>query len=153
MFVGTVPDVNDEAMRVVRALVEDVWNAGDLDALDSLFRDPFDHSGRMDTVEGLRDWHRADAAAWRGTHYEVVEAVSNGNTVAIRWRATARHVGVWGPVPASGREVTWEGAHFVTVEDGRICRMWALGDTFGKARQLGVRFESPSGPPDDAQPA
>jgi predicted ester cyclase len=34
--------------------------------------------------------------------------------------------------------VRWQGAHFITVEDGRITRLWALGDTFAKARQLGA---------------
>jgi predicted ester cyclase len=77
--------------------------------------------------------------------------VSNGTPAAIRWRAKARQIGTWGPVPATGREVTWEGVYFVTVEDGWICHIWALGDTFEKARQLGVRFQSPCDAPDDSQ--
>jgi hypothetical protein len=35
--------------------------------------------------------------------------------------------------------VTWEGAHFFTVgPENLIVGVWALGDTFAKARQLGA---------------
>ena len=53
--------------------------------------------------------------SWADTHYELLDAVSDGRTV------------------------TWEGAHFFTLgAEGLIRAVWALGDTFAKARQLGA---------------
>ncbi len=127
-----------DAVTVVHRLIDQVWNGGDLAALPELFTDPFLHSGRQDTVDGLRRWHQDDAATWAEARYQVVDEVTDGTTVAVRWRATARQVGDWGPVAATGREITWEGVHFVTVEGGRITALWALADAFGKARQLGA---------------
>lgn len=34
--------------------------------------------------------------------------------------------------------VTWDGAHFFTVEDDVVTSMWAIADMFAKATQLGV---------------
>ena len=69
----------------------------------------------------------------------MLDAVSDGRTVAVRWCATATQVGTWGPVAPTGRTVTWEGAHFFTVgPENLIVGVWALGDPFAKARQLGA---------------
>jgi len=129
------------ADAVVRALVETVWNGGRTEELERFFASTFDHDGRTDTPHGLRAWHTNDAAAWADSGYEILSLVVDGEQVAVRWRATARHVGQWGPVPPTGITVTWQGAHFFTVRDERIIAMWAVADTFGKAVQLGVRFE------------
>jgi predicted ester cyclase len=131
------------AEQVVRELVDRVWNGGQIDDLPRYFADPFDHGGNPDTVAGLREWHRADAAAWADTAYDVVSLVSDGEQVALRWRATARHVGVWGPVPPTGKTISWDGVHFFRVRDGRVEAMWAMADVFAKAMQLGATVTPP----------
>jgi len=129
------------AEAVVRDLVETVWNGNRTEELERFFAPTFDHGGRTDTPDGLRDWHTKDADTWADPAYEIVSLVVDGEQVAIRWRATARHIGQWGPVPPTGMTVASEGAHFFTVRDGRIVAMCAVADTFGKAVQLGVRLE------------
>jgi predicted ester cyclase len=134
----------DEAERTVRGLVERVWNEGRLDELDRYVASSFDHGGRPDDLAGLRSWHAADALTWADQRYEIVELVSDGTHVALRWRATARHVGAWGPVPPTGRIVTADGVHFCTVRDGLVVALWAMSDRFGKAQQLGVTMTPPA---------
>lgn len=131
------------AEQLVRELVALVWNGGRVDELDRFFADPFDHDGRPDSVAGLRAWHEDDAATWADVHYEIMGLVSDGGQVALRWQATARHVGAWGPVGPTGATVTWAGAHFFTVQDGQIVALWAVADRFGKALQLGVTLSPP----------
>jgi predicted ester cyclase len=63
----------------------------------------------------------------------------------VRWRATARQIGQWGPVPPTDRTIAWDGVHFITVRDGRIVKLWAMADTFAKAVQLGARIAPPEG--------
>ncbi len=131
------------AELVVRDLIDRVWNGGEVDALQRFFADPFDHGGRSDTVAGLREWHRAEAATWADARYEVMSLVSDGHRVAVRWQATARQVGAWGPTPPTGKTITWDGVHFFEVSDGRVVAMWAMADVFAKALQLGVTMTPP----------
>jgi predicted ester cyclase len=132
-----------EAERLIRDLVDHVWNSGHLDDIEHFFAPGFDHGGREDTPEGVREWHRADARTWTDARWEVLTLVSDGERVAVRWRCTARHTGQWGPIPPTGKTITWEGAHFFTVRNGQITAMWAIGDAFGKALQLGGTLAPP----------
>ncbi|HCT76087.1 MAG TPA: hypothetical protein DGT23_05720, partial [Micromonosporaceae bacterium] len=102
-------------LEVVRRLVQEVWNDRRFELLPELFADPFDHGGRVDTVAGIKQWHADDARIWADTRYQVVREVGGADQVAIQWRATARQVGQWGPVPPSGREISWDGVHFFTL--------------------------------------
>lgn len=134
------------AEDVVRELFQ-TWNRGRLDQLDRWVTPVVDHDGRPETVDELAEWHRRERDVWAGTTYEVVALVSDGRSVAVRWRATATHVGPWGPVPATGRTVAWDGVHFFTVCDGRVTSIWAMADMFAKAQQLGVVMKEPASAP------
>lgn len=128
---------------VVRELVERVWNQGRLDLLPEFFAERFDHGGKADDVAGLRAWHEGDAQVWADQRFELIEVIAGGDDVAIRWRATATHIGQWGPVAATGKTIAWDGVHFFTVRDGKVTAMWAMADVFGKALQLGAVLEPP----------
>ena len=133
----------DPAATAVRRLIDEVWNGGRLDLLADLYADPFDHDGRPGSVEELLEWHRADAVTWADTRYDIVRVVSDGEQVAVRWRASARQIGPWGPVQATGRTVTWQGAHFFRVDGGRIVAVVSVADGLGKALELGVQMVPP----------
>ncbi|WP_117209780.1 ester cyclase [Allorhizocola rhizosphaerae] len=130
--------------RLIRDLVESVWNGRAWDRLPDFFAATFDHSGRPDTPAGLRAWHESDSQTWSDTHYEIADLIATGDRVALHWRATARHTGHWGPVPPTGRTIAWDGVHFFTVRDSRIVAMWATADMFTKALQLGVTMTPPA---------
>jgi predicted ester cyclase len=132
------------AEDVVRELFR-IWNEGRIEDLDRCLAPVVDHDGRRETVDELAEWHRREREVWAGTTYEVVALVSDGSCVAVRWRATATHVGPWGPVPATGLTVVWDGVHFFTVAGERVTSIWAMADRFAKAQQLGVAM-APAGP-------
>jgi predicted ester cyclase len=131
------------AERLVRDLIDHVWNNGHLDDVEHFFAPTFDHAGREDTPDGVREWHREDAQTWADARWEVLSLISDGENVAVRWRCTGRQIGQWGPVPPTGRTVSWEGVHFFTVRNGQITGLWATSDVFGKALQLGVTLVPP----------
>ena len=131
---------------VVRELVERVWNRGEFERVPEFFAETFDHGGKADDLAGLRAWHEQDARIWADQRFEIVELVAGTDDVAVRWRATARHIGQWGPVPATGKTISWDGVHFFTVRDGKVVAMWAMADVFGKAVQLGAVMSPPGQP-------
>jgi predicted ester cyclase len=135
------------ADRLVRELVSRVWNEGRFDDLDRYFAPSIDHGGQTQTVAEMREWLLAEHKVWTNNRYEILTLVSDSHQVAIHWRATARHSGPWGSVVASGKTITWDGAHFFDVHEGRITSMWAIGDRLAKALQLGVRMTPPTEAP------
>lgn len=133
------------AEGVVRDLFG-LWNDGRFDELDRCLAPVVDHDGTPQTLDELASWHRQDRAVWSGATYEILDLVSDGRSVAVRWRAEALHAGSWGPVPPTGRRVSWDGVHFFTVDEGRVTSLWAMADMFAKAQQLGVVMEPPDLP-------
>ncbi|MEU8080656.1 hypothetical protein AB0B31_34995 [Catellatospora citrea] len=44
-------------------------------------------------------------------------------------------VAAGGPVPPTGKTITWDGVHFFVVREGRGSAVWAVADLFAKATQ------------------
>jgi predicted ester cyclase len=92
--------LRDDVIRLVSLYIEDVWNKGDLAALDNLAatgyayhfggQPPRDKSAMRQLV---RDLHLA-FPDWR---VELQDIIADGNTVAVRWSGTVTHGGrSWG---------------------------------------------------------
>jgi len=134
-----------DAEVVVRAWIEDVWNAGALERLRDLHPTEFLNEGEPATVEQAAAWHRQMRTTYPDLRYRIDDLVTAGDRVAVRWTATGTQRGsLWGQVPPTGKRVTWRGMHLVTVRGGRIDEVWAVADTIAVLRQLGVELRFPS---------
>ena len=132
------------AASVVRRMVDEVWNDRDLSVVDALFAPDFDNGpGLPPGPEGVRTWHRSTWDSFPDLRYQLEAMIAQGSEVAIRWTATGTQRGQFGPIPPTGRTITYAGAHFLTVEDGRITRLWSINDTFGKVLELGAELVPP----------
>ena len=135
----------ERAKATVRRLVEMVWNGHDLDLADEIFPPDFDNGpGNPSGPAFVKEWHRSTRDSVPDLRYAVDEILADGNRVALRWTATGTQHGQFGPVPPTGKAVTYTGVHFLTVKDGRITALWSINDTFGKILQLGVELAPPT---------
>lgn len=128
---------------VVRRLVADVWNAARLEtAYDVVGPDlpGLDGVGPDATLA----WHADRRLAFPDLVYEIVELVADGEQVAFSWQARGTQRGAFGPVPATGRQVSYRGATFCRVVDGRVVALSSVNDLFGLLQQLGVEVTPPS---------
>ena len=133
--------------ELVGLLVEDVWNGqGDRAAL---LVDPscpgLDGTG----PDAVVAWHRDRRSAFPDLRYEVLSMVVSASHAAIRWRAEGHHRGAFGPVPATGRSVAYEGASFLRFRQNMLVDVWSVNDLFGLVQQLGAQVV----PPDLEDPA
>lgn len=71
-------------------------------------------------------------------HEEVVELVSEGHTVAGRFRCSGTHLGEFLGEAPTGKRMEVEEVFFLRVEDGRFVDFWGLEDSLGRMRQLGL---------------
>lgn len=77
-------------------------------------------------------------AAFPDWHEEVVELVSEGHTVAGRFRCSGTHSGEFLGEAPTGKRMEVEEVFFLRVEDGRFVDFWGLEDSLGRMRQLGL---------------
>ena len=115
---------------MVRRLVEAI-NAGEEDAaIGELFAP---RAARR--VKRLFTEFRLAFPDWRE---EIVELVAEGNTVAGRFKCSGTHRGEFLGEAPTGRGMEVEEVFFVRAEDGQFVDYWALEDSMGRMRQLGL---------------
>ena len=130
----TVPDdpAQSPNTAVVTRLVQEVLVGGDLQVLDELY------TPAMAPV--ARRWIAPFRAAFPDTRMQIVQLVSDGDTVDARFRCSGTHLGDWrGHAPTGRRFENIDEVYFFTFRDGLIAKAWGLEDTLERFRQLGLR--------------
>lgn len=124
-------------------LIHDVWN-GDREQTAYDLVDPSHPGDTGDGPDGYLAWHRDRRAAFPDQRYEIIGLLADGDRVAVRWRGTGTQHGPFGPVPPTGRRVTYGGASFLSFADGRLVHTWSVNELFSVLQQLGVHVRPPT---------
>jgi steroid delta-isomerase-like uncharacterized protein len=135
--------MSEDNKAVVRRFIEEVWNNGNLDAIDELIsEDHVDHDpAQADSPggrEGVRAFVQMYRTAYPDTHIELGEMVAEGDLVAGSWTATGTHQGELMGIAPTGRSITVTGMGMDRIRDGRIVESWANYDALGMLAQLGA---------------
>ena len=69
---------------------------------------------------------------------EIVELVAEGNAVAGRFKCSGTHRGAFLGAAPTGKRMEVEEVFFLRAEGGRFVDFWALEDSMGRMRQLGL---------------
>jgi len=133
--------VSAENTELIERWFREVWNAGNVATIRELLADDVvTHIGDQ-TLRGpsaFEDFHTAYRTAFPDVNVRVEHIVTQGDTVAFRWTATATHTGtLLGRVP-TGRRVAFEGMGIVRVDNGKIVEGWNTFDQLGMLQQLGI---------------
>jgi predicted ester cyclase len=122
--------VSEENKAMVKRIVEAI-NAGEEDAaVDELFAP---RAARR--VKRLFAEFRSAFPDWQE---ETVELVAEGDTVAGRFKCAGTHRGEFLGEAPTGKRMEVEEVFFLRAEDGKFVDFWALEDSLGRMRQLGL---------------
>lgn len=69
-------------------------------------------------------------------HNEIVETISEGDKTFARLRYTGTHQGEFFGIAPTGRKIEYAGAAVFTIKNGKIAKVWVLGDLYGLLEQL-----------------
>jgi predicted ester cyclase len=125
---------------------ERMFNEGDLSYADTTI-DPggTDHQEALGTefIPHLKDVVTKLRAAFPDLHFEVHEAIGEGDLVATRSTMTGTHLGrlALGPLaalPPTGKKIAVPHMHFFRYRNERLIDMWHVWDVPALMRQLGV---------------
>jgi predicted ester cyclase len=116
---------------LVRRLVDDVVNAGDLSALDEIYTEPM--------ARAAARWIEPFRRSFPDFRMEIVQLVAEGDTVVARFRCSGTHLGQWrGHAPTGRRFERVDEVYFFEIRDGRLARAWGLEDSLSRMQQLGL---------------
>ena len=122
--------MSEENKDMVKRMVEAI-NAGEEDAaVDELFAP---RAARR--VKRLFAEFRSAFPDWQE---ETMELVAEGDTVAGRFKCAGTHRGEFLGEAPTGKRMEVEEVFFLRAEDGKFVDFWALEDSLGRMRQLGL---------------
>jgi steroid delta-isomerase-like uncharacterized protein len=121
---------------------EEVWNQGNLAAVDDIFATNYiGHNPGMPPVsgtEGYKQFFTIYSTAFPDMHYAIEDMVAEGDKVATRWTMTGTHQGELMGIPPTGVRITVTGISMSRFADGKLAEGWNSYDILGMMQQLGV---------------
>jgi steroid delta-isomerase-like uncharacterized protein len=141
------PDSSTEQNKaVVSRFVEEVWENGNVDAIDALFtEDSILHDPTEDVrgPEAFKTYNERYLAAFPDLQYEIQDMIAEDDKVVFRARMRGTHEGEFMGFEATGERFDAEGIIIARIEDGMIAERWVSYDALGMMRQLGIVPDTP----------
>jgi steroid delta-isomerase-like uncharacterized protein len=133
---------SEDNKAAVRACLETISqdNSDGLDRIlgtDYVLHDPA-LPGDVRGADGLRELLGEYRKAIGGVRLTIDHQFTDGDYVATRWFVRGTHQGELMGVPASGKEVAFDGVTISRCSDGKIVEEWEICDTLGLLRQVGA---------------
>ena len=122
--------MHEKNKALVRQLVDQVINGGELDLVGELFA--------AELAEPIRQAFTSFRAAFPDWREEIVDMVAEGDKVAVRFRCAGTLQGEFMGAQPNGRRQEVDEVFFLRVQDGRFVEYWGLEDNLTRLQQLGA---------------
>jgi steroid delta-isomerase-like uncharacterized protein len=134
--------MSEENKALVRRVYEEVWNKGNLAAIDEIYAaDVINHTqppGLPKGAKGGKVFTGMYLRAFPDTKMTVEQQIAEGDKIVTRWIAQGTHQGELMGIPATGKQVTVTGITINRIAGGRIVETWDEFDQMGMMQQLGA---------------
>jgi predicted ester cyclase len=117
---------------VVRRLIDEVLNAGQMNVIDELYAPAL--------APRAKRWIAPFRASFPDMQMTIIDLIAEGETVVGHFTCSATHTGEWRGHAPTGRR--FEAVHEVYIfrfQEGQIDHAWGIEDTLGRLEQLGLR--------------
>jgi len=134
--------MSEENKRIARAVLEELFEKGNLDAAGELIHPDFvNHeapAGNPQGREGLKETVAWLRGLWGPMHADVEDEIVEGDKVVARLVMHGRHLGEFLGKAPTGKQYAVEHIHIWRVADGKVIEHWSVRDDLGQALQLGL---------------
>ena len=107
-------------------LVREIFNVmmTDIDGLEKYLADDITFWTADYVLQGkdqlMPVWSSFFKEKMKPKELKILNLIAQGNYVAAEAVGTCTHIGEWGGVPATGKEVTWNMVYIFEFEDGKV---------------------------------
>ena len=127
----------EENKALVQRFITEIFEGGHLEAVDKLCADDFiGHTWGNADKAGLKAAMDRVSKGLADAKFQIDDVIAEGDRVAVRVTASARHVGEFMGLPASGRSYTIGEIHIFRVRDGKVAEHWHQFDVPAMMKQL-----------------
>ena len=144
----------EDNKAIARRLYEEVWNKGNVAALDELIAPNivlhYDYPADVPVAvenqlssEVIKQFVSQLRTTFPDYHFTVELQVAEGDMVVTRGTARGTHHGeYWGltfkDIPPTGKQVMWTETAIDRIVDGKIVENWINEDAMGRLQQVGA---------------
>jgi steroid delta-isomerase-like uncharacterized protein len=138
--------MSENNKAIVRRLIEEVWNKGNLSLVEELFTPNYEHhdSSTPDFGRGPESEKKRVTlyrTAFPDLRLTIEDIIAEGETVMARWSCRGTHKGDLSGIAPTGRPFTISGITVGRVANGKIAESYVNWDALGLMQQLGVVSE------------
>jgi steroid delta-isomerase-like uncharacterized protein len=129
-----------ENKALVRRWIDEVWDKGNLAAVDEVFATGYIVNGQAVGTEGVKQavtWLRS---TFPGARVTIEDMIAEGDKVVACWALRGAQHGVFMDIPPTGKQVTLTGISIYRIADRKIVENRESVDVLGLLRQLGVQI-------------
>jgi len=134
--------MSEENKALARRIFEQVWNEGNLDAVDEILDASYvSHGLGVEPLSGstaFKQFVSAYRHAFPDVHFAVEDQLAEGDKVATRWTAVGTHKGELMGIAPTGKQVTVTGLTIGHYAGGKLVEAWDNWDALGMLQQLDV---------------
>ena len=133
--------MSEQHKRLVRRVIEEVYNKGDFAVVDQLAAgDLLIHMASQEIRgrEGAKQYVAALRAGFPDLHIAIEDQIAEGDRVVTRWTARGTHTGQFQGIPPTGKEVRVAGTDIDRIADEKVVECWSHVDELGLMQQLGA---------------
>jgi steroid delta-isomerase-like uncharacterized protein len=129
----------EEKKALVRRFIKEIFEEGRPEAVDELCADDFiGHTWGNADKDGLKAAMARVAQGLADAKFVIEDEIGEGDKVAVRLTASARQVGEFMGMPASGRSYEIGEIHLFRVQGGKVSEHWHQFDSAWMMKQLGA---------------
>jgi predicted ester cyclase len=133
----------EDNKAIVRRVIEEIWEKGNLAAVDELIAPNFvmnDPNFEVHGPEGFKEMVKATHTAFPDIQSTIRDQIAEGDKVLTRFTQRCTHKGEfgWFGIAPTGKELTIEGMEVVRIENGKLVERWVRLDLLGMLQQMDV---------------
>jgi predicted ester cyclase len=145
MLSGAQIEVEEKEINkaVVRRWLTEFWGQKKLAVADEILTpDSQVHDAHAPDIppgpNGYKGYAKQFMDAFSDMTVSIEDLLAEGDKVVARWKTEGRHTGALGPLPATGRTVSFTGTDVYRLRNGNLAEAWTNFDRLGLMQQLGA---------------
>ena len=135
--------MSENNKAIVRRLLEEFWNKGNLSLADELFAPNYEHHDASTPDFGRGPESEKKRAtlyrtAFPDVRLTIEDIIAEGETVMARWSCRGTHKGDLSGIAPTGKQIKIPGVTIARLANGKFVEGWVNWDALGLMQQLGV---------------